>query len=171
MRTIKVGSSFWEKIMYFHWCRWRLPDYFGKTRPIRPTMRPHVDEMIAWWRDCLRLFLALAWQTDGLIDQWTDRPSWGCEDAYKTLFIIIWTNLKPNFWLLILTILPLWIPKIFLRSGKRISRPFLWAYLQLPIFLCLGDIQRKSQRLQLVFCSHICFYWLLWNRTLVFVRI
>ena len=73
----------------------------------------------------------------------------------NTPCIIIRTNLKANFGLLILTNLPLWKPKNLLRSGKRISRPFFWAYLQLPIFLCLGDIQRKNQRLQLVFCSSV----------------
>ena len=55
------------------------------TRPIRPTMRPHDDEMIVWWWDCMRHhylrskssiipFLTKAWPTDGRTDGRTDRP-------------------------------------------------------------------------------------------------
>ena len=89
--------------------------------------------------------------------------------SFNTLCIIIRTNLKPNFWSLILTILPRWEPQNFWRSGKRISRRFLWAYLQLPNFLCLGDIQKKVKDCDSIFAvtsvfidycgkEHLCLY-------------
>ena len=64
-----------------HW--W---DYEAKTRPIRPTMRPHDDEMIVWWWDYMRHhylrskssifpFLTKASPTDGRTDGRTDRPT------------------------------------------------------------------------------------------------
>ena len=67
------------------WCALEPRRAWRETRPIRPTMRPHDDGMIAWWRDYMRFFLTSssfdllkliyteAWQTD----RWTYRPTDG----------------------------------------------------------------------------------------------
>ena len=65
----------------------KYPRHSVKTRPLRPTMRPHDDEMIVWWRDYVRFFLTFSFfdllkyihgcvtdrsmdrQTDGWIDR------------------------------------------------------------------------------------------------------
>ena len=61
-------------------CRYSIDVSFStKTRPIRPTMRPHDDEMIVWWWDYMRHhylrskssifpFLTKAWPTDRRTD-------------------------------------------------------------------------------------------------------
>ena len=41
--------------LYKNMCPFVVRVKIEKTRPIRPTMRPHYDGMIAWWRDYLRV--------------------------------------------------------------------------------------------------------------------
>ena len=69
---------------------------FLVTRPIRPTMRPHDDEMIVWWCDYIRHhylrskssifpFLTKASRTDGPTDGPTDRPTDGRTDPHTEM--------------------------------------------------------------------------------------
>ena len=57
-----------------------------RTRPIRPTMRPHDDEMIVWWCDNMRLMIYLLENNDFPCflrkrHQPTDRPTDGQTDT------------------------------------------------------------------------------------------
>ena len=58
---------------------------FIKTRPMRPTMRPHDDEMIVWWcyytryylrsKSSIFPFLTKAWTADGRMGRRTDQQT------------------------------------------------------------------------------------------------
>ena len=72
---------------------------FIKTSPIRPTMRPHDDELIAWWRDYLinssRLPLAeIHVDIHGLTDWWTDGLSY--RDTMMHLVSLVNLHLFPR---------------------------------------------------------------------------
>ena len=46
--------------LIFWLVRYKYAWLYERTRPIRPTMRPHDDEMIVWWRDYVRFFLTFS---------------------------------------------------------------------------------------------------------------
>ena len=79
------SKNLWLNMWFYASCSF-------ETRPIRPTMRPHDDEMIVWWRDYMRHlylqskssifpFSTKAWPTDGRTDRRTD----GRTDPHKEM--------------------------------------------------------------------------------------